>query len=67
MWDWAHFKIEGWLAHTKRSLSLSGLLLLSGAAMVLHVLLPFWQQPKFLQACEVSDAICRAMEERKRE
>ena len=24
MWDWAHFKGEGWLAHVKRSAKLSG-------------------------------------------
>tara|TARA_R100001126_G_scaffold94835_1_gene66042 strand:+ start:755 stop:946 length:192 start_codon:yes stop_codon:yes gene_type:complete len=53
-WDWSHFKKEGWLAHLKRSAKISGLLLLSGLAMVAHMLLPFWQQPKFLQAGEVA-------------
>ena len=53
MWDWAHFKKEGWLAHLKRSAKLSGLLILSGLAMIGHMLVPFWQQPKFLQAEEV--------------
>ena len=52
-WDWSHLKGDGLLAHTIRSAKLSGLLLLSGLAMVLHMLLPFWQQPKFLQGDEV--------------
>jgi len=52
-WDWSHLKGHGLLAHTIRSAKLSGLLLLSGLAMVLHMLLPFWQQPKSLQGAEV--------------
>jgi len=48
-WNWSHLKNHGLLAHTIRSAKLSGLLLLSGLAMVVHMLLPFWQQPKFLQ------------------
>ena len=48
MWDWAHFKLEGWIAHTKRSAKLSGLLLLSGLSMALHMVIPFWQQPRWL-------------------
>ena len=48
-WDWSHLKERGLLAHTIRSAKL----LLSGLAMVLHMLLPFWQQPKFLQGDEV--------------
>ena len=67
MWDWAHFKDEGVLAHTKRSAHLATLLLLSGLAMALHVVVPFWIQPKFLQAREVANALCQAMEECKRE
>jgi len=67
MWDWAHLKEEGWVAHTQRAIKLATLLLLSGAAMVVHMVVPFWQQPKILQACEVSQALCRAIEERKRE
>ena len=67
MWDWAHFKEEGWLAHAKRSAKLAVLLLVSGVAMILHLLVPFWQQPKVLQACEVSKTLCQAMEKRKRE
>ncbi len=50
MWDWAHFKGEGWLAHVKRSAKLSGLLILGGLAMILHMLVPFWQQPEWLSA-----------------
>ena len=49
MWDWNHLKGEGWLRHSMRAAQLAGLLLLSGAAMILHILLPFWQQPKFLR------------------
>jgi hypothetical protein len=67
MWDWTHFKDEGLLAHTKRSVRLASLLLLSGLAMTLHIVVPFWVQPKFLQVREVANALCRAMEECKRE
>ena len=52
-WNWSHLKGHGLLPHTIRSAKLSGLLLLSGLAMVVHMLLPFWQQPKFLQGDEV--------------
>lgn len=62
MWNWAHINEESWLLHTKRSLKLSTLLLLSGVAMLLHVIIPFWQQPKFLRADAVSDTLCRTME-----
>ena len=62
MWDWAHFKKEGWLAHLKRSAKLSGLLILSGLAMIGHMLVPFWQQPKFLQADEVVRRIQELLE-----
>jgi len=48
-WDWAHFKGDGYLAHLRRSAKLSGLLILSGLAMIVHMLVPFWQQPKFLR------------------
>ena len=65
MWDWAHFKEEGWLAHTRRSLRLTILLLLSGCAMALHTLIPFWQQPKFLQRHEVACQLCEGLEEHK--
>jgi hypothetical protein len=62
MWDWAHFKDEGWLAHTKRSVQLAALLLASGAAMILHILVPFWQQPKMLQRAVVARALCKGLE-----
>jgi hypothetical protein len=65
MWDWAHFKDEGWLAHTRRSLRLAALLLASGAAMVLHALVPFWQQPTKLQRGEVACALCEGLESQK--
>jgi hypothetical protein len=58
MWDWSHLKEEGWLSHTKRSVQLTVLLLVAGAAMVLHALVPFWQQPKFLQRCAVGCKLC---------
>ena len=62
MWNWAHFKDEGWLAHTKRSARLAALLLASGAAMILHMLIPFWQQPKRLQRAEVACVLCEGLE-----
>jgi hypothetical protein len=64
MWDWTHFKGEGWLAHTKRSSRLAALLLLSGAAMILHILVPFWQQPEWLRIACVSEALCSAMKKK---
>jgi hypothetical protein len=62
MWDWTHFSEEGWLAHTKRSVKLTGLLLLSGFAMALHAIIPFWQQPKMLQREEVACRLCEGLE-----
>ena len=64
MWDWAHFKGEGLLAHTKRSAKFAGLLLLSGAAMVLHMLVPFWQQPLWLRAPAVACVLCEDMKKK---
>ena len=58
MWDWAHFKETGWLAHTRRSAKLSGLLILSGLAMLVHMLVPFWQQPEWLRAKCVGCVLC---------
>jgi hypothetical protein len=63
-WDWAHFKGEGWLSHTKRAAKLSGLLLLSGLAMLLHVVIPFWQQPERLQAKCLGKDLCCVAEKR---
>ena len=60
-WDWAHFKKEGWLVHLKRSARMSGLLLLAGLAMIGHMLVPFWQQPKWLSASGVRDALDEAL------
>jgi hypothetical protein len=62
MWDWAHFKDEGWMAHTKRSAKLSVILLASGVTMILHMLIPFWQQPKSLQRPNVARALCEGLE-----
>jgi len=61
MWNWLHLDGEGWLAHTKRSLQLAVLLLAAGNAMVLHALVPFWQQPKALRASEVANKICQEL------
>ena len=58
MWDWRHFKELGWIAHTTRAARLSGLLILAGLAMVLHMLLPFWQQPSWLRVESVGRALC---------
>jgi hypothetical protein len=64
MWDWKHLRGEGWFAHSARSLKLGALLLSSGAAMLLHLIVPFWQQPKLLQACSVADIICQELAKR---
>jgi hypothetical protein len=64
MWNWAHFKEEGWISHTTRSIKLALLLLASGAAMLLHIAVPFWEQPKRLQACSVANTICEEMSKR---
>jgi len=61
MWDWAHFKDEGWLAHTKRSAGLASLLLVAGGAMILHLLVPVWQQPKWLHRGDVAAALCEGL------
>ena len=63
MWDWAHFKGEGWLAHSRRSMTLAALLLVSGAAMILHTLIPFWQQPVWLRAGAVAEELCARMKQ----
>ena len=57
MWNWSHLKGEGLLRHSMRAAQMAGLLLLSGAAMLLHVVLPFWQQPKFLRAEAVAESL----------
>lgn len=62
MWDWAHFKEEGWWSHSKRSIKLAVLLLLSGCAMVLHLLVPFWQQPRPFRREEVARQLCEGLE-----
>jgi hypothetical protein len=65
MWDWAHFKAEGWLSHFRRSAKFSGLLFLGGAAMIVHMLVPFWQQPRWLSALGIAEALQAGMESRK--
>tara|TARA_R100000008_G_scaffold78996_1_gene60372 strand:- start:645 stop:914 length:270 start_codon:yes stop_codon:yes gene_type:complete len=60
MWDWNHYKEMGWIAHTTRAAQLSGLLILSGLAMLLHMLLPFWQQPEWLRCKAVACSLCPA-------
>jgi hypothetical protein len=62
MWDWSHFKSEGWWAHTKRSTRLALLLALAAAAMTLHIFVPFWQQPKWLQRAAVARSLCEGLE-----
>jgi len=61
MWDWNHFKGEGWLSHTKRAFKLSLLLILAAGAMVLHTLIPFWQQPAMLRLEHVVSVIQKEM------
>ncbi len=63
MWDWAHFKEEGWITHTKRSAGFAVLLLSSGLAMIFHMLVPFWQQPKVLQRGEVACRLCEGLKD----
>ncbi len=63
MWDPTHLKGESWLAHTKRAAKLSTLLLFSGLAMGLHMLIPFWQQPKFLCVEGLCETLCRYVDE----
>ena len=58
MWNWGHFKELGWIAHTVRAARLSGLLILAGLAMLLHAVLPFWQQPSWLRAEAIGRALC---------
>ena len=64
MWDWKHVKKEGWVLHTLRGIKLSALMLASEAALLLHLVIPFWQQPKVLQVCSVADTICKEMAKR---
>ena len=64
MWNWNHLRGEGWLHHTIRSVKLGVLLLASGSAMLLHLVIPFWQQPKRLQVCSVAEVICQEMAKR---
>ncbi len=65
MWDWSHFKVEGWLAHSKGAARLSGLLLLSSLTMIIHLIVPFWQQPVWLRVESVATAMLDEMERRK--
>ena len=62
-WDWAHFKIEGYTSHLKRSGKLSGLLILGGLAMILHMLVPFWQQPRWLSGYGLRDTLDAELKE----
>jgi len=64
VWDWAHFKNEGWLSHFKRSAKFSILLLLGAAAMILHMIVPFWQQPRALSAEGIAETLRGCMESR---
>ena len=64
MWDWAHFKNEGWLSHFKRSSRFSVLLLLGAGAMILHMFVPFWQQPRWISAEGIAETLRTGMESR---
>ena len=61
MWDWNHFKAEGWVSHTRRAIKLSLLLMLATPCMVLHTLVPFWMQPKMLRLETIADPIQKEM------
>jgi len=61
MWDWNHFKAEGWLSHSRRALKLSMLMIAAALALLIHMVVPFWQQPKALRLCTVSQVICHEM------
>ena len=65
-WNWTHLSGEGWVAHTVRSVKLAALLLAAGIAMLLHIVVPFWEQPKVLQVCSVAETICGEMNKRRR-
>ena len=56
-WDWAHFKAEGFLPHVRRSAKLSGRLIVAGLGMIVHMLVPFWQQPRWLSGCGIRDTL----------
>jgi len=56
-WDWKHLKDDSWVKHTLRALKLSILMLLSGFAMMVHMFIPFWQQPKWLQGDSIRDTL----------
>ncbi|HHZ97768.1 MAG TPA: hypothetical protein EYN67_19995 [Flavobacteriales bacterium] len=64
MWDWAHFSGEGWWNHTKRSGTISVLLILAGAALIAHTLVPFWQQPEWLRIHSVAKILCGGTEKK---
>jgi len=63
MWDWAHFNAEGWCNHTKKSSRLVGLLVLAAAALAVHTVVPFWQQPKWLRLGAVAEELCSRMKQ----
>jgi hypothetical protein len=62
MWDWAHLKGHGWLRHLDRAGKLTGILLLGGLAMLLHTVIPFWQQPKGLQVQGLINSLEKSLE-----
>ena len=64
MWDWDHLKPEGWLNHTTRAFKLSLLLLGSSAALFVHMLVPFWKQPKQLRLLSIAETIDKEMSAR---
>lgn len=62
-WDWSHLKGESWWTHTKRSAKISSLLLISGLTMLIHMIIPLWQQPKWLRGDAVVKRLCELLEQ----
>jgi len=58
MWNWTHLDPGGWWNHTKRGVTLSVLLIFAGSALLLHTLVPFWQQPGWLRISSVAETLC---------
>jgi len=67
MWDWSHFKHEGWLKHSRRAWKLSALLTVGAVGMILHALIPFWQQPRWMSASAIRDTLDYELRQRARD
>ena len=46
MFDFKHVKKERYFSHLWRSLKMAAFLCASGLFLLVHAILPFWQQPK---------------------